>query len=524
MWAMPGMCGVMPSRRGAAWARLALMLACAGPLAALAKHVAGTAHVTSLETEVFVDKFSFSKGAKGRISGNFTSDFTYFDQRPHALEVALFSDESWAKYQGMLSKGSLCIERLRQASFRKSIGKAAGDVHVDAKSHGQRFGFSADIGTDALFANVASKRAHFWYVVVADCMLEEYDARKHPALKYHMEFRNGGSHLPADESGLPLAHLVAMLVLAVGGYVGYDAARASFREVGQVHLIVLLLALATVLAFGSIGAEWCHLFVYAWNGRGLRWRHSLLPMDFFSDVLSSLCEMVMLFTLLALAFGWTLDATSIATGQGVGKDEGDGSKARRGVVPGVGMQLNKAMVHLSQPARLFRRFTYAGAVMGCAALAELVLLVWGRSYEGDFATFHDHEHTPGQLRVGLRVLLCLLFLAGCSLQLRRVSADPPLASFVFRLQVLGTLWIAAFPAMVLLAGMLPPYRRHPVIVLVSIVLQSGALATLGYITLSHGSSYRKVSTLRHVGTVFSDAASSATGGILKKLKHKVAVD
>jgi len=496
-----------------------------------AKYVSGKASVTSLDTEVYVDKFSFSRGAKGVIKGTFSSgDSAYFDQRPHSLEVALFSDEAWDRYHAMLDKGSLCIERLRQASFRKSIGRqAANDIDHARGTHGQRFGFSAEVGTDALFANVAKQRAHFWYVVVADCMLEEYDARKHPPLTYKMDFRNGGSHLPADESGLPLMHLVAMLVLAGGAFVGYDAARTSFQEVGQIHLIVLLLAAATVLAFGSISAEWLHLAVYTLNGRGLRWRHSFLPMDFYSDVLSSMCEMVMLFTLLALAFGWTLDSTSIATGQGVGADESDGSKARRGVIPGVGMQLNKLQVQLSQPARLFRRFTYAGVVMACAAFTELTLLFWGRSYEGDFATFHDHEHAPGKLRVLLRMVLGLLFFAGCSLQVRRVSSDPDLSKFVRNLLVLGTIWIAAFPTIVFFVGWLPPYRRHPVIVVVSMLLQSGALASLGYITLAHGSSYRKVSTLKNLGTVFSGGGGGLGGGTAKgnwmrKLKGKVAVD
>ena len=109
----------------------------------------------------------------------------------------------------MVLKGSLCIERLRQASFRQAIGRARGDIHAEG-AHGQRFGFVAEVGTDALFAKTAQERAHFWYVLVADCMLEEYDARKHPPLRYKMEFRNGGSHLPADESGLPLAHLITL--------------------------------------------------------------------------------------------------------------------------------------------------------------------------------------------------------------------------------------------------------------------------------------------------------------------------
>jgi hypothetical protein len=50
---------------------------------------------------------------------------SYYDKRPHDLRVLLFDDEAWPKYyDAAFTKrglGSLCIERMRMASFQLYI-------------------------------------------------------------------------------------------------------------------------------------------------------------------------------------------------------------------------------------------------------------------------------------------------------------------------------------------------------------------------------------------------------------------
>jgi hypothetical protein len=61
-------------------------------------------------------------------------------------------------------------------------------------------------------------------------------------LHYNITFLNGGSHLPADETGLPTVYFVVLLgTLAFFGFVT-NLLRQQYKVVGQVHLIVLLLA------------------------------------------------------------------------------------------------------------------------------------------------------------------------------------------------------------------------------------------------------------------------------------------
>ena len=77
--------------------------------------------------------------------------------------------------------------------------------------------------------------SHYWYGIVADCSLEEYDAHP-PQLGYTLVFKNGNSHLPADEDGMFVSHVFVFLML-----VGFLAALAwgimnSLNDTKQVRL------------------------------------------------------------------------------------------------------------------------------------------------------------------------------------------------------------------------------------------------------------------------------------------------
>ena len=54
--------------------------------------------------------------------------------------------------------------------------------------------------------------------------------------------------------------------------------------VGQVHLIVLLLAGAVAAQTWSHTCELLHLIVYISNGKGLRWKHTFFALDFVAQV------------------------------------------------------------------------------------------------------------------------------------------------------------------------------------------------------------------------------------------------
>ena len=83
--------------------RLAVSLAVLA-LCANAKVTSGRTRLSSEESERFIDKFSFSRRELGKISGKFTAvgGERYSDGHRHQLQLALFSDLDWAKYQASL--------------------------------------------------------------------------------------------------------------------------------------------------------------------------------------------------------------------------------------------------------------------------------------------------------------------------------------------------------------------------------------------------------------------------------------
>ena len=40
-----------------------------------------------------------------------------------ALQVALYNQADWDEYHAMIKKGSLCVERLRQATIRTNVSE-----------------------------------------------------------------------------------------------------------------------------------------------------------------------------------------------------------------------------------------------------------------------------------------------------------------------------------------------------------------------------------------------------------------
>ena len=332
----------------------------------------------------------------------------------------------------------------------------------------------------------------YYYAVIGDCYLEEYDAHP-PAIHYDINFVNGKmvfpgdspdkarhdeSELPADEQGLYSMNF--WVLLAMSGYLVFFASLVvkQRKESGQVHLVVLLLGLAFLLQMGSVFFEFCHLHVYRQNGKGLRWRHSFFPADFFSECCQGLSELLLSFLLVALASGWTLTEFMSAFGD-VGETK-------------------TFMSAFARPAELVRKVTPASIFAACLIVIQVLLELAGRAYEDDFNQFHDMEHLPGHLLQFFRIALCGVFWMGLSGSMKH-NANKEIGAFLNQLACFGTLWYLAFPLLVFYSGMfVAPHNRHRVVTVGSIVCQSAAIALLSHLFLGK-SAYKKVSSLSRMG-------------------------
>jgi hypothetical protein len=300
----------------------------------------------------------------------------YFDQRPHSLKACLYNDGAWQQFQTLMKKGSLCKDRVAVAT------KCVPIMPRRSKGH-ELIGFSTTLQSE--------NSDHYWYAVLADCYLEEYDAHP-PRVHFEVKFLNAGGHLPADEDGLHTIHLILFFILSAFGIYALSLMHKQFMTLGQIHLSAILLTVAYVLQCGSIFFELCHLIRYEADGKGLRWRHTVFALDFLSETWQQLSELIISFLLISIGFGWTLQSpqTVVATagigGGGTGGEyQSDPSKDRR--------SFGGASVHdmqstfrgaLQRPGEFLKKPSVSTVTFIMVAFFQFTLTWCGRLYEDDF--------------------------------------------------------------------------------------------------------------------------------------------
>jgi hypothetical protein len=422
------------------------------------------------------------------VSGKLTHEGVYLDGHPHFLEFYLYDEEGWSKYQKLLKDGSLCRDRVqlaRQTIKIEAVRDESSGLHV------MQFMTPVETPVDVVY----------YYALIGDCYLEEYDAHP-PQIHYELNFVNGKmifpgddpslarhseSELPAEEQGIYAMHL--FLLPAMLAFAGYFASKAKqqFTQYGQVHLVVILLGSAFALQMASVFFELCHLHVFRSDGKGLRWRHSFFPADFFAELTQGLSELLLSFLLLALACGWTLSAEEF----GFSSAGGGAGTASTGII-----------IAFSKPAQLAKSVTPASLLAAFLFVSQVGLELAGRAYEDNFNQFHDEDHLPGHLLQMMRVVLCVLFWAGLSSTMKS-HTNKDVAVFLRQLLVFGTLWYLAFPVLVMYCNVfVAPFNRHMVITVGSIMCQTVAIASLSLLFLGK-STYQKVSSLSKMGTIGS---------------------
>ena len=298
-----------------------------------------------------------------------------------------------------------------------------------SKPFGKEFEFESKIDFKAY--------THFMFMVLSDCMLEEYPAHV-PALRFHIDFKNGGSHLPADEKFMPAAHL-ALCILLVGlivyffvqlrkqvcfGFPLYFAVLACAlnsaliysREsqavsFGQVHLISLLLGAAMLLQLGAAALELLHLRAYSIDGIGFG---GVGLGTLGTRVCQAASEMIVSCTLIAVALGWTL----------VAQDGGAASSKS--------WQQTISLV--------------VSVVVG----VQLALEIVSSTYNDELNQFHDYEHVPGYVLMAFRSMLGVFFFLKITGTAQRESEGSPLLALLRQLRIQGTSWFVAFPVLVLM--------------------------------------------------------------------------
>jgi len=482
------------------------------------KITTSTFQLSSEVTEVNLAKFSFSSNSPGFMEANFSVDAKemYFDgAHRHDLMMTMYKEEAYARFQKLLSEGSLCDERLKAADWRRKIVPGKDDRHFKV--------------TTTISPN--EYRSHYVYFIIMDCTLEWYNAHP-PPINYDLKILNHGSHLPADEDGMILVHAVLLMALSlIGLYFVYKIVN-RMRKSGTTHLITLISLTALFAQIFSVCFELCHLAKFTADGKGFRWRSSWVPLDFFSELCQMLAEMLIIFILLSLAAGWTLRIPiKIDPESGAAAD--DEQKVH-------GMKkfsIKSLMYALRAPVEVLSgKDIVPAAFFSLIFITQIVLEAYGRKYEEDFNSFHDHEHWPGMCLMVMRVALGIIFQIGILNTLRKDTLeDKNIIDFLKSLRIWGSIYFFSFPILVMASRFLPPHKRHAFVTGVSIASQSMALLAM-IRTFATESFYSKISSVgskkdgessRKASTPHPSAASSASFQpkvTRRRIRKKVAVD
>jgi hypothetical protein len=192
---------------------------------ALSKVVDGEVKLTSQNTEAYLAKFAFSSSGQGSVTGIFEaqSGNNYFATGRHSLSICFYNDAQWETYRKILQDGSLCLERARLATYTLRIQHGAG----------AKFTFTHDVPSPPK----GSASTHYYYAVIMDCMLEEYNANP-PSMTYTLTFKDAGSHLPHDEAWHPYILSLVFLFSSIRGLFHLRKAINLSRETDTLHLAV----------------------------------------------------------------------------------------------------------------------------------------------------------------------------------------------------------------------------------------------------------------------------------------------
>ena len=399
------------------------------------------------------------------------------------LKLHFYTDASWSKFL----QATTCTERAKLA----------------AESHPIQFDYVRGTPAAQWKALVSSplhqereSRPHYWYFVVADCSLEyQYQDGAIPKLEYTINVWNdvsgsGGikttdlsrlshktqlmSHLSADETGIKTIHLVTFVLSGLIGVLMTMLILSRLVESHSVHLALFLVMAAAVLDSSSSLCEIIHLRAYEANGYG--W----YMFDALSSHFEAMCDAMVSMLLLAIASGWTLPSDVIHI-----------SSVQTTWVQSLTGKLRNPMGALSS-------MNTGGILSVFIVASHLILAQWGRTYNDDFDSYHDLEHLPGKLLMGLRVVLGIIMVAAA---IQTKSACPPsLGKFYTILSLVGTLWFQGLPLVTwLCTRFVPYYLRHPAVTLYGSVCQTAALLLLAWLVTSHSkSSFHSVTRMQQV--------------------------
>lgn len=285
-------------------------------------------------------------------------------------------------------------------------------------------------------------RTHFWYFALSDCggKLET----KH-RIKVEMNFLNAdGSHFSAEQQGIVYMYPVMLGVFLV--FLSSNLAKLirRFRQTEELETTLLLLNIAVGCQFSALVLEVVHLWVYAYNGRGL------VVLDFFSQSLGVVASLIVTILFILIASGWTLK---------------------------------------------YREFPEADVFLPIGLLVVLMNLMivgLGRITDDAHYKYSEIEGIPGYIVIVIRVVLWGWFVYLIrSLYGNGIGKQ---STFILNFGWLASMYLLSQPILLVISWVFATYWRNCVVAAGSMLAQTLVLFSLTHL-FSDKSAYYKISTM-----------------------------
>lgn len=309
---------------------------------------------------------------------------------------------------------------------------------------------------DAVFATSVrqSLRPHVWYLVASYCPGENQPS---PRMRIEVTAtftQEGGSHVSYEDQLTTNVIPVMFMAFTIAAGVIARLVMKRRAEGGRIHPTLLTMLAALGMHWVFLTVHTLHLRTFVVNGRGYR------LFDVMGEVLHWGGQLIVSYVLVGLAYGWTLS-----------------SKAVQKIVPD-----DKSIVYL---------------MAGCLGFVHLMFVILGRLNDDHHAKSHSLDSAPAYFLVFIRLVLLGIFLLG-AFKTFEAEPSPIRRSFIGRLLVLGSLWFAAMPVLVLVAMICAEYVQEPVVSVGGLLIQSLGLSVLSWLFLTRNE-YYKMSSLAHMG-------------------------
>jgi hypothetical protein len=421
---------------------------------AVAKSFEGDFQLEPSKTGHILGSFALAPGHKGSVEVTLsTPGEAYEDDR--GVRLRMFKDEAYSKYQ----KANSCYEKIIHTSFSEPVSfHEANGASV----------YEFELNLDA----TRLSRPHYYYFVVDDCSLEMYSfpggvVEGIPRIHYYMKALNDDSHLSADEM-----HLRGMYTinLFVSGIMAALMAVVIVRQLvhnDSVHAAMFLVMAAGVFDTASSLCQILSLGVYSNDGIGMPF------LDSISTQLSAVCDSLIAVMLLSIAAGWTLPTDMIPMQKKLNQ--------------------NGCESLLSSFQSPLRGSSAGTAVTIGIFVAHAVLAQWGCLYEDNFDSYHDFEHLPGKMLMGLRISMGVCLVLSC-LQTRQ-RCPRKQQTFYLLLAVIGSLWFQSLPFVTWVCNnSVPFYLRNWTVSTWGTALHCSSVALLSWLVTTQNSSFHKYAT------------------------------